>query len=159
MWRPHCGWSTLGRLNTLDAGKARLDGFHQRRQRGLHGAEHDDRLLAHGAGTVKLRAVGVSTHSIIGQAITGNPARKNTPPAPPPGCRLKPAILLYGVGMMRRALREYAHVEAVHVVGPVGLPGRALLARHVAHALADQLGRLGVQRQRHASARAAHWRV
>ena len=58
--------------------------------------------------------------------------------------------LVVRVGDDRRALRKDAHVQAVHVVGAVGIEGLALLGRDVAHALEDQRARLRVQRQRHA---------
>jgi hypothetical protein len=74
----------------------------------------------------------VEQASIIGCAITGKPGTKCTSPTE------KPGILLYGLAMIG-ALREHAHVQAVQVVGPVGLEGHALLARHVLHALLDQV--------------------
>jgi hypothetical protein len=56
--------------------------------------------------------------------------------------------LLNGLGISSAALGKHAHVEAVHVVLALRLVGRALLCRHVAHALEDQVLRALVQHQR-----------
>jgi hypothetical protein len=58
--------------------------------------------------------------------------------------------LVVRVGDDARPFGEHAHVQAVHVVGALGLVRHALLARHVLHALADQALGLGMERERHA---------
>ena len=55
--------------------------------------------------------------------------------------------LVVRVGHDLRPRRKHAHVQPVHVVGAVGLEGLPLLGGHVAHALQDQLARLGVKHQ------------
>ena len=57
--------------------------------------------------------------------------------------------LVVRVGNDARACREHPHVEAVHVVRSLRVVGFAAFSGQVAHALLDQVTRLGVQRQFH----------
>jgi hypothetical protein len=61
--------------------------------------------------------------------------------------------LVVGVADDVGAERKNAHVEPVHVVRTVGFVNRALLARGVLHAFADQHLGLRMQPQRHAQRR------
>ena len=141
-------------LRVIDAGQAehahagecsRSMRFHQRRQRGFHGAEDDDRVLGLPLRCRAARRSGCPA-----------PTRSSARPSPESRARSarsptleKPGIWLYGLGMISAPVGKHAHVQTVHVVGAVGLVGRALLARPSSlHALEDQLRGLRVQHQR-----------
>jgi hypothetical protein len=140
-------------------GEALLHRLHQRRQRRLHARRRrsPSARLHGGCRRAAPRTAPSSSHSIIGPGHhreAGHEMHRHR------GRPLNPGILLYGLGMMRRAFREHAHVQAVQVVGPVGLEGHALLAGHVLHAFEDQGARAsGCSTSGRPSAAAAHWRV
>ena len=155
MCRPYCGWSTLGRLNTLTPAKRASTCFHQRRQRGLHRAEDDDRALAPARAAVQARRSGCPA-----------PTRSSARPSPESRARSapspteKPGILLYGLGMISRALREHAHVQPVQVVGRARAR-RAGPARRATSRMRSRISSraCGCSASGTPSAAAAHWRV
>jgi hypothetical protein len=94
-----------------------------------------------------------STHSIMGQAITGNPGTKCTwPPA-------EAGYLVIGVGNDSGTQRKHTHVQAVLVVGSAWVVHGPAPAPRPACVRSISALAMGCRASATSSARAAHWRV
>ena len=123
-----------------------LDGLHQGRQRRLHCAKHDDRLLAMRvlAEQVPVLLVEHPLHHRPGHHRKSGhevhrPARTSR--------ATEAGDLVVRVGNNVAALRKHGHVQPVAVVGALGLIGKPLFPGHVLHALVNQSLGLRVQGQ------------
>ncbi len=153
----HCGWSTLGRLNTLARRRSsRSIVFHQRRQRGLHRADRRSPSVS------RLRAAGRAARGSGCRAAPRSSAAPSpeSPARSAPSPTEKPGILLYGLGMIAAPAGNTPMFRRCTLSGRVGLEGHALLGclrRACARVISARAS--GCSASGTPSAAAAHWRV
>ena len=133
-----------------------LDLLHQRRERGFHGAEHDHRFLGVGRVLEQVRVVVSSTHSIIGQAITGK-ARHEVHRLPP-HAEAGDLVVRVGDDAARLAGTRPCSAGGCCRAGPARRACPAP-ARCPACARGSALRPAGCSSSGTPSAAAAHWRV
>ena len=157
MCRPHCGMVDARQAEHLDAGEVAP----RSPPSAASASPPSRRRRSPTARAARPRAMQVR------RSACRAPIRSSARPSPesrarrtPLAATEKPAILLYGFGMIPAPVGEHAHVEAVQVVGAVGLERHALLARRRrACARGSKSRASGCSASGTPSAAAAHWRV
>ena len=133
----------------LDARALALNGFHDGRQRAFLAVEHDDRALAHGLAVLQGWVV-VIQHPFHHRPGHDREARHAVHGSAPCPRAAETRNAVEGVGDQAGALREGAQVQAVQVVGALGLKSLTLAGCCFLHARDDQGLGLRRQHQRHA---------